>query len=79
MMLHSDTLSWLRAKHSLLLLLNDACLLEKRQIEILVFGLIRRGLEPMIYHTWGDHVNHYTTDVVQWNIDKEKEQRMFGS
>ena len=34
-----------------------------------VFGLIRRGLEPMIYHTWGDHVNHYTTDVVQWNID----------
>ena len=30
MMLHSDTLSWLRAKHSL-----HACLLEKQQIEIL--------------------------------------------
>ena len=29
-----------------------------------VFGLTRPGLEPTIYHTRGEHANHYTTDVV---------------
>ena len=29
-----------------------------------VFGLTRPGLESMIYHTRGEHVNHYTTDAV---------------
>jgi hypothetical protein len=32
------------------------------------FGLIRLGLESTIYHTGGEHANHYTTDVV----DKEE-------
>jgi len=22
----------------------------------------------MIYHTWGNHVNHYATDVVQYDM-----------
>jgi hypothetical protein len=26
------------------------------------FGLTRSGLEPTIYHTRGEHANHYTTD-----------------
>jgi hypothetical protein len=24
------------------------------------------GPEPIIYRTVGEHVNHYTTDTVQW-------------
>ena len=39
MSLHSNTLSWIRANQSLLFLLNAACLAEKQQIVILVFGL----------------------------------------
>jgi len=35
MSLHSDTLSWFRAKRSLLFLLNALCLVEKQQILIL--------------------------------------------
>jgi hypothetical protein len=53
---HSDT--WFRANQSLLFLLNAVCLAEKQQIPILVFGLTRTGLEPMIYHTQGEHANH---------------------
>jgi hypothetical protein len=30
----------------------------------IVFGLTRSGLKPTIYHTWGEHANHYTTDTV---------------
>ena len=60
MLLHSDKLFWFRAKQSLLLLLNTACLAEKQHI----FGLTRPGLEPTIYRTPGEHANHYTTDAV---------------
>jgi hypothetical protein len=31
----------------------------------IVFGLMRQGLEPTIYHTPGEHANHYATDAVQ--------------
>ena len=33
-----------------------------------IFGLTRLGLEPTIYRTRGEHVNHYNTDAVssQW-------------
>jgi hypothetical protein len=31
---------------------------------LLVSGLTRRGFEPTIYHTRGEHATHYTTDVV---------------
>ena len=40
------------------------CLAEKQQLPILVFGLTKSGLEPIIYHTRGHHTSHYTTDVV---------------
>jgi hypothetical protein len=30
----------------------------------IVFDLTRSGLESTIYHTRGEHVNHYTTDTV---------------
>ena len=61
--LHSDTLSWFRANQSLLFLLNAAYLAEK------LSGLIRLGLEPMIYHTRSEHANHYTNHAVSlWSV-----------
>jgi hypothetical protein len=59
---HSDTLSRFRANQSLLFLFNAVCLAEKQHILMLVFGLIRSRLKPTIYHTRGEHSNHYTTD-----------------
>jgi hypothetical protein len=64
MLPHSDTLSWFQANQSLLFLLNAACLVEKQQIPILVFGLTRSGLKPTIYHTQCEHANQYTTDAI---------------
>ena len=52
----------------LLFLLNAACLAEKQQIPIVVFGLTRPGLEPMIYCTRAEHDNHYPTNVVKCNF-----------
>ena len=37
---------------------------EATQINFIVFGLTRPGLEPTIYHTRGEHANHYATDAV---------------
>ena len=31
---------------------------EATNTNFIVFGLTRSGLEPMIYHTRGEHVNH---------------------
>ena len=61
---YSDTLFRLRANQFLLFLLNAACLAEKQQINITVFGLTRLGPEPTIYRTRGEHANHYATDAV---------------
>ena len=61
MSLHSDTLFWFWANQSLLLLLNAG---EATDTNFIVFGLTRPGLEPTIYHTRGEHANHYTTDAV---------------
>jgi hypothetical protein len=30
----------------------------------IVFGLTWPGLEPTIYHNWGEHAKHYTTEAV---------------
>ena len=65
MLPHSDTLSWLRANQYLLFLLNAACLAEKQQIPIVVFGFTWLRLELSIYHIRGGHASHYNTDVVQ--------------
>jgi hypothetical protein len=32
---------------------------------LIVFGLTPSVLEPTIYHTQGEHANHYTTDAVE--------------
>jgi hypothetical protein len=45
MSLHLDTLFWFRANQSLLFFFSAACLPEKQQIPISVFGLTRPGLE----------------------------------
>jgi len=37
---------------------------EATNINVIVFGLTRSGLEPMIYHTQGEHSNNNTTDPV---------------
>jgi hypothetical protein len=63
--LHSETLSWFRANHSLLLLLNAACFAEKQHIpNPIVFGLTRPWLESTISHTQSKHASHYTTGAV---------------
>ena len=36
---------------------------EATNINLMVFGLTRLGLEPTIYHTRSERDNHYTTDV----------------
>jgi hypothetical protein len=35
---------------------------EATNTNFIVFGLTRPELKPMIYHTQGEHANHYTTD-----------------
>jgi hypothetical protein len=37
---------------------------EATNTNFIVFGLTRPGLEPTMYRTWGEHANHYTTDVI---------------
>ena len=37
---------------------------EATNTNFIVFGLIKSGLKPTIYHTKGKNANHYTTDVV---------------
>ena len=32
--------------------------------QFIIFGFTRSGIEPMIYRTPGEQVNHYTTDAV---------------
>jgi hypothetical protein len=36
---------------------------EAANTDCIVFGLTRPGLEPMIYHTRGEHANQYATDA----------------
>jgi hypothetical protein len=37
---------------------------EATNINFIVFGFSQQELEPMIYHTRGEHANHYATDEV---------------
>jgi hypothetical protein len=36
---------------------------EATNTKFILFGLTRSGLEPTIYHTQGEHANHYITSV----------------
>ena len=64
MKLHSDTLSWFWAKHSLCLLLNAACLPEKHKIPILKY-LVWSDCNPRSrYRTRVESAKHNLTDAV---------------
>jgi hypothetical protein len=77
MSLHSDTL--IRANKFLLFLLNAAYLTdEATDNNFIVYGLIRPGLELTIYHTRGEHANHYTTDAVSRYDDHTTELYNIG-
>jgi hypothetical protein len=43
--------------------LSEEILLTRECTNFIVFGLTRLGLEPAIYHTPGEHANHYATDA----------------
>ena len=49
---------------------------EAANTNFLVFDWTRPGLKPMIYHTRGEHTNHYTTDVA-WNIFETIVKKLF--
>jgi hypothetical protein len=71
---HSDTLFWLGANQSLPLLLNAVCLFsgEATNTNFIVFGLTYLVLEPIVYHTHGEHFNHHTTNSVACLTSKWK-------
>ena len=79
MSLHSDTLFWFRANQSVLFLLNAVLSEEATHTHLIVFGMTRPGLEPMIYHTRGEHANHYATDAVFVVTEKLIKFRKFVS
>jgi hypothetical protein len=62
MSLHSDTFSWFQANQCLFLLLYAGG--EAANINSIIFSMIQQVLKPMIYHTRGEHANHYTSDVM---------------
>jgi hypothetical protein len=37
---------------------------EAKNINFIVFGLTRSGIEATIYYTRGEHANHYTNNAV---------------
>jgi hypothetical protein len=55
-------------------LITPCCMLSKEatNTNFIVFGLTRSGFEPMIYHTRGEHANHYTTNAVQKPLKLEQ-------
>ena len=87
-LLNSVALSWFWANQSLIL--NTACWAEKRKISILQ-PLVwpHQCSKPIRYSTWGQHANHYTTDLVfiilkiivilVGDIDKHKATTIFLS
>ena len=42
---------------------------EATNANFIVFGLTGRGLEPTVYHTRGEHANHYSTDAVSTELN----------
>jgi len=42
---------------------------EATNTNFIVFGLTRSRHESTIYHTRGEHTNHYTTDAVLGDTD----------
>ena len=65
---HLDISSWFLANHSFSFMLR----VSGEATNIIVFGFDPIRAQSMIYRTWGEHANHYTTDVVDctccWSI-----------
>ena len=68
---YPDTL--FRANQSLLFLPSAASLEEATNTNLIVFGLTRLGLEPMIYLTQWEHDNHYATITVRVILEADYE------
>ena len=67
------TLSWFRAKQSLIFFLitdypDFVFAREATNTNVIVFGLTRSVLAPTIYHNRGEYANHYTTDAVKRHL-----------
>ena len=45
---------------------------EATHTNFIFFGLTQSGVEPMIYHTRGEHANHCTTDAVAKYISNDE-------
>ena len=69
MSLHLNTLSWLRANQSLLILLNTACLLRSRKYKFYSLRSESTGDRPRdINRTRGEHAILCTMEVECWSI-----------
>ena len=51
---------------SVFVLFPYCCVLsrEATNTNVIVFGLTQSGFVPSIYHTRGEHANHYATDAI---------------
>ena len=56
--------SWFRPNQSLLLYIKVECLVEKKQLTVLVYCLTRSGIKLMILRHRTDHTNYYTSETV---------------
>jgi hypothetical protein len=52
--------------HIILILNQSVFSGEATNSNFIIFGLTRSGLEPTMYCTRGEHVNHYDTDAIIW-------------
>jgi hypothetical protein len=59
-----DTLSWFQPTSLCSFSLMPRAQRRRNQYQFYSVGLTRPGLEPTIYRTRGEHVNHYTIDAV---------------
>ena len=41
---------------------------KQQNTNFILFGLTQYGFKPMIYSTWGENANHYTTDVMYFQL-----------
>ena len=65
--------------HIILILNQSVFSGEATNSNFIIFGLTRSGLEPTMYCTRGEHVDHYTTDAIIWRnscriVNKEKKK-----
>jgi hypothetical protein len=62
-LLFPDKIEWKYSMHVLFSFSLMICYVTTNTSFIVLY-LIRPGIEPTIYHIWGEHANHYTTGAV---------------